>query len=126
MVTPESEGAAHDRVAPPRKDPTMTTSHAPHHALTRHLRRLPLAAALLALVWAAPAAPAQAQAPTPPVLTTFNPVASPKCNEPVYTVPAGIRYIQVTAIGGAGAGGSSVNATNTGGKGGFGAEVAAI
>src|SRR5689334_15231032 len=100
----------------------MTSNHTPRHALIRHLRRLALATAVLALVGAAqPTAPAQAQGPT-----TWHPPSPATCPTGAYQVPAGIRYVQVIAIGGAGWGGSSYNANNTGGAGGNGAKVTAI
>ena len=47
------------------------------------------------------------------------------CSE-VYRIPAGVRYLQVVAVGGAGQAGASYNGNNTGGAGGSGAKVTAI
>ena len=55
--------------------------------------------------------------------TTFVPGG--ECSKQ-YLVPAGIRYVQVVASGGAGQGGASYNSNNTGGAGGSGAKVTAI
>src|SRR4051812_26355653 len=126
MVSPDSDGAPHDRVAPPEKDPPMTSSHAPRHALTRLVRRLPLAVAGVALGMLAVGLVPQ---PLPVAAETFTwsdqgcPNGGTLGN---YVVPDGTRFVQVVAIGGTGAGGASYNSNNTGGAPGSGAQVTAI
>jgi hypothetical protein len=63
--------------------------------------------------------------PLPVAADTFNPVTA-VCPTGTYIVPDGTSYVQIVAIGGTGAGGSSVNDTNHGGHPGTGAKVTAI
>jgi hypothetical protein len=77
---------------------------------------------LLALL--ATAVPAAADVTTSP--STWGPQNPPGCPTGTYTVPAGFRYVEVIAVGGAGRGGYTATDTNTGGPGGSGARVRAI
>lgn len=70
-----------------------------------------------------------AAADVTPTGTTYTSAgAFPPCPAGTYSVPAGTRYLQVVAIGGAGTSGvtDSVNSNSTGGAGGSGAKVTAI
>src|SRR4051812_32553186 len=111
----------HDSFAPSGEDPPMIGRHAPRHSLTSRLLWLHLVAAVITLIGSAGVAtPAQAEAST-----TWGPQVPPACPTATYTVPAGVHYVEVIAIGGAGRGGWTFNDNNTGGPGGAGAKVTA-
>lgn len=61
----------------------------------------------------------------PVAADTWGPQSPPACPTATYTVPAGTRFVEVVAIGGAGRGGWTFNDNNTGGPGGAGAKVTA-
>src|SRR5262245_29271260 len=102
-----------------------TVQRRPRQAITpgarRHLSRamaavfLPLLALLVMVV------PGAADV-TAPAETYTSSGAFPPCPAGTYSVPAGTRYVQVVAIGGAGSSGAtdSINSNSTGGAGGSG------
>jgi hypothetical protein len=85
------------------------------------------AAGLLASGLVLQAVPASATPlPSGAVTYTSGTGANLLCPAGTYVVPAGTRYVQVVAIGGAGTGGGTYSANSTGGPGGNGAQVTTV
>ena len=87
-----------------------TVQRRPRRAITpgarRHLSRAMAAVFLLLLALLVMAVPAAADA-TAPATTYTSAGAFPPCPAGTYAVPAGTRYVQVVAIGGAGTSGAT-------------------
>lgn len=93
----------------------------------RRLSRAMAAVVLLLQALVVTAVPAAADG-LPPAVTYTSAGSFPPCPAGTYSVPAGARYIEVVANGGAGSSGATdpINSDSTGGSGGSGAKVAAI